>query len=340
MSRIRCLFHSLARCVGCRVLLYTASEWLRAVADMASPSSSLLLLPPLALSLLAMVAPPPAAAHTYHMGKCPRVPPVDDFVASKKTSTRVRCLRNEYSWAEGAGAGAGEWAEEQAGAPLALLQRMQLPVPAVNNAVRYAGSLRPADRPGAYIARFPLSVARVGGSVLPLRGTCVADMLGAASYVVVDTDYDSFAAVYSCQQVALWYRHSASIMARGRTLSPDIIRKLRRELTAHGVNVDDLNEIKQSCGPDEEEQGIQVHIKPNVFRSNATALLEDANDSVKAAADAAKRAIDVYNTVQTVYAGASAAAGRRRRREARPQRKPHPDPREEQLLRLRLDWLP
>lgn len=168
-----------------------------------------------------------------------------------------------------------------AGREVTLLQRMVLPVPGVNHGVRYTGSLKqdPQEGPGAFRARFPLN------------------LLGSASYVVYDTDYDSYAAVFSCQKIALWHRLSASIMSRKPILDPSVIYKLRRLFQAHKIEVDNLDVIPQACSGSEFEKGIQVDIKPQVLNTNATEVLRDTSDVVLTAAETAKRVYDVYNSV-------------------------------------------
>ncbi|XP_068086586.1 apolipoprotein D [Anabrus simplex] len=233
------------------------------------------------------------AGHSYHKGQCRSVQPMHEFDMDKflgrwyvlqKTSTKVRCLVNEFS-------------------PGRLQQTMIFGIPGVNNVVRYQGELTVPDPTVSAEMKvdFPLNIA------------------GTSSYIVFDTDYTTYAGVYSCQKLALWYRHSASILSRTPTLDPAIIQRLRQRLDYFGVSSRGLDTIQQTCTGFPED-GIEVNIKSKVFKpSSAAEMLATGRDVINEVAGIARDVINVYNEVHKV-------TGKRKRRDTEDSEEPPGEP--------------
>jgi len=77
--------------------------------------------------------------------------------------------------------------------------------------------------------------------------------LGDQNYWVIMTDYDSYAAVWSCQRIMFGHRESAQIMSRKPTLDIEIVRKIRKRFDSFGINEHYFSVIDQSsCKWDQE----------------------------------------------------------------------------------------
>ncbi|XP_065201455.1 apolipoprotein D-like isoform X2 [Planococcus citri] len=165
-------------------------------------------------------------AHTYHWGdKCLDLEPVKNFDANRfsgvwyaiqKTSTASPCLLYNVT--------ATDFRKiynitQVSVNPLVGLVK--------NNLYRYQGHLELSDetKSGKLTVKFPLSVA------------------GTASYIVFDTDYETYAGVYSCQSLKVAHRHTAMILSRKTTLDKPIVEKLRDRLSRDQVNPFDLSII-------------------------------------------------------------------------------------------------
>ncbi|XP_041823617.1 apolipoprotein D-like [Melanotaenia boesemani] len=69
-----------------------------------------------------------------------------------------------------------------------------------------------------------------------------------SSYKILSTDYQSYALVYSCSDFfGLFYIDFAWILARTRTMSEDMLSKLRDKMTAAGVDVNHLTVTNQTA---------------------------------------------------------------------------------------------
>jgi hypothetical protein len=76
--------------------------------------------------------------------------------------------------------------------------------------------------------------------------------LGDQNYWVIMTDYDSYAAVWSCQRIMFGHRESAQIMSRKPSLDPTIVQKIRKRFESFGINEHYFSVIDQgSCKWDE-----------------------------------------------------------------------------------------
>ena len=60
--------------------------------------------------------------------------------------------------------------------------------------------------------------------------------LGDQDYQVMMTDYDSYAAVWSCQRILFGHRESAQIMSRKPTLDNMIIQKIRKRFESFSID--------------------------------------------------------------------------------------------------------
>nr|ABM55636.1 putative apolipoprotein D [Maconellicoccus hirsutus] len=165
-------------------------------------------------------------AHSYHLGeKCLDVEPVKSFDISRfsgiwyaieKTSTGSKCLLYNITATD-------------------LRKVYNITQVSVNPIVglvkdhlyRYQGSLEISDetKSGKLTVKFPLSIP------------------GSASFIIFDTDYDSYAGVYSCQSLGVGHRQAAMILSRKNTLDKTVINKLRDRLSRDQVNPFDLSII-------------------------------------------------------------------------------------------------
>lgn len=72
--------------------------------------------------------------------------------------------------------------------------------------------------------------------------------LGDQNYWVIMTDYDSYAAVWSCQRIMFGHRESAQIMSRKPNLDIEVVRKIRKRFESFGINEHYFSVIDQrSC---------------------------------------------------------------------------------------------
>ncbi|XP_015782939.1 apolipoprotein D-like [Tetranychus urticae] len=70
-----------------------------------------------------------------------------------------------------------------------------------------------------------------------------------AQYWIVDTDYDTYSLVVSCNDVlGLFNLKNAWILSRKPNLDSDIVDKLVAKLKAIGVETDKLTKTAQDCG--------------------------------------------------------------------------------------------
>ncbi|CAL9689285.1 unnamed protein product [Knipowitschia caucasica] len=73
-----------------------------------------------------------------------------------------------------------------------------------------------------------------------------------APYWVLDTDYDSYALVYSCTDLGLLHADFVWIMSREPTMSSITLAKLSTQLASIGVRLDKLqptNQDEEYCSP-------------------------------------------------------------------------------------------
>lgn len=90
-------------------------------------------------------------------------------------------------------------------------QHFALGLTPLKHEYHYTGKLSVPDEaiPARMKVRFPLSVA------------------GSAMYTVFMTDYDNYAAVFTCQKLAFAHRQSVTILSRERTLDKMFLDKVK-----------------------------------------------------------------------------------------------------------------
>ncbi|XP_041972492.1 apolipoprotein D-like isoform X2 [Aricia agestis] len=189
------------------------------------------------------------ASHTYHLGACPDIDPMPDFDMEKllgvwyviqKTSTASHCLTYNFTKTDEP----GQYKLEQ------VSQHFLLGLTPLEHDYKYTGVLTVPDPsvPARMKVNFPLSVA------------------GSASYTVMSTDYNTYAAVFTCQKLAFAHRRSATILSRSKELDRMYVDKMRSKLASYGVDPYDLSIISQTdCPKHEDGSGVNINIEPDTF---------------------------------------------------------------------------
>jgi len=160
------------------------------------------LLAPSSIVLLLAFLLQTAKGHDKYLGKCPDFKPMKDFnwdkfagrwYAVEKFDTSSRCLTYDFDEDE-----MGERSIVQT-SEINTLKKLT-----VNNKVKYTGKLTfpRSTQQADMIVKFPLSV------------------LGSAEYVVMDSDYENYAMLCTCQsskflfEIFTWHRRSCTILQR------------------------------------------------------------------------------------------------------------------------------
>nr|WJZ69071.1 apolipoprotein D-like protein 9 [Nilaparvata lugens] len=221
-------------------------------------------------------------AHSYHLGSCPVVEPMNNFKMDRllgkwyviqKTSTGSRCLTYNFT----------ETSEPHQYKVEQVSEHPVLGLASVDNKYHYTGVINVPhkDVPAKMVVQFPLSVA------------------GTASYTVFDTDYDSYAGIFTCQKLAFANRQSATLLSRTKTMSANQLEQLRSKLSHFGVDPFELSIIDQAkC---EAPDAVNISIDDDTFSpSNIGAVVrkagEKVGDGVEFAAEGAKK---LYNTLKS-----------------------------------------
>ncbi|XP_073948491.1 apolipoprotein D-like [Choristoneura fumiferana] len=227
-------------------------------------------------------------SHTMHLGKCPVVEPMPGFEMKQllgvwyviqKTSTGSSCITYNFTATEEP----GTYELEQ------VSQHLILGLTPLKHDYRYTGVLTVPDPsvPARMKVRFPLNVA------------------GSASYIVLATDYTTYAAIFTCQSILFGHRRSATILSRTKELDKMYLDKLRTKLSSHGINPFDLSIISQKECPKHENgqtEGVNINIEPDTFSSHN--IGEAVRKTGGALADGVEYVIEagkkVYNKVHSV----------------------------------------
>merc|ERR1712213_184758 len=183
-----------------------------------------------------------ASGHEYFPGQCPNFTPMSGFDWSKfstgvwfvtqKFATKSSCLTYEFK-TDDLGFKSIEQVRE-----LPYTERVGL-----DHEYIYTGKLYAPQEssPAKMIVRFPLNV------------------IGASSYIVMDTDYDSYAMTCTCQDMDLFFtfahRRSCSILQRSPTEDEDITQRMSALLDGQIDEAShDFDRIKQEgCDYDKEK---------------------------------------------------------------------------------------
>jgi len=193
-------------------------------------------------------------AHDWYSGECPVLTPLSEFsmermkdglwYAVEKFDTTSKCLTYEFKDDPN-----GEYLVEQTSV-LTGLRRFS-----VDNKVKYRGKLVApyVSEPANMIARFPLS------------------LLGTASFVILDTDYNNYAFLCTCQSKSVlgfltFHRRSCTILQRSPERDSEIVRQMHNLLNEQIPDDDepadhDFDVISQSgCDYEENGKGLQLDV--------------------------------------------------------------------------------
>uniref|UniRef100_A0A1B6D487 Apolipoprotein D n=1 Tax=Clastoptera arizonana TaxID=38151 RepID=A0A1B6D487_9HEMI len=223
--------------------------------------------------------------HTYHLGSCPVVEPLQGFEMKQllgkwyviqKTSTGSRCLTYNFT----ASSEPDHYTIEQ------ISEHPVLGLASVDNKYHYSGKLvvPNSETPAKMVVNFPLNVA------------------GTASYIVFATDYSTFAGIFTCQKLAFANRQSATILSRTKTLDKVYVDKIRSKLSSYGIDPYDLSIIDQTkCPGQNDDSGVNININDDTFSpQNIAGVVRKAGDKlgdgVEYAAEGAKK---IYNTLSS-----------------------------------------
>merc|ERR1711976_564375 len=222
--------------------------------------------------------------HDKYMGSCPTFKHMDDFewdkfegrwYAVEKFDTDSRCLTYDFNQDE---VGNREVVQKSVNTDLRRLS--------INNKVTYRGELSfPTYECAKMIVRFPLSV------------------LGSASYEVIDTDYENYAMLCTCQETTIlfdlltFHRRSCTILQRTPDRNPLYTKKMHNMLnemipTKSGAQPDhDFDKVSHyDCEYEDDTKGLQIDVDK---------ILKSTRDEIKGAVKATYDGIkETYETVK------------------------------------------
>jgi len=186
--------------------------------------------------------------HEYFPGQCPNFTPMSGFdwdkfssgvwYVTRKFSTKSSCLTYEFKTDD-----EGFKSIEQV-RQLPYSERVGL-----DHEYIYTGKLYAPQEssPAKMIVRFPLNV------------------IGSSSFVVMDTDYDSYAMICTCQDMDLFFtyahRRSCSILQRDSVEDTDITERMSALLDGQIEEAShDFDKIKQEGCEYEKEKVINIDV--------------------------------------------------------------------------------
>jgi len=198
--------------------------------------------------------------HEYFPGQCPNFAPMSGFdwdkfstgvwYVTRKFSTKSSCLTYEFKTDD-----EGFKSVEQV-RQLPYSERVGL-----DHEYIYTGKLYAPQEstPAKMIVRFPL-ISSVRSALLYHK-----DVIGASSYIVMDTDYDSYAMICTCQDMDLFFtfahRRSCSILQRDSAEDADITERMSTLLDEQIDDAShDFDKIKQEGCEYEKEKVINIDV--------------------------------------------------------------------------------
>ncbi|KAF7284069.1 hypothetical protein GWI33_022686 [Rhynchophorus ferrugineus] len=223
-----------------------------------------------------------AEMHSYHLGACPTVEPQTDFrmkellgiwYVIEKTSTASSCMVYNITESDEP----YEYVIEE------ISQHFLLALTPLKHGYHYRGTLRVPDPavPAKMTVSFPLSVA------------------GTSSFTVFMTDYDTYAAIFTCQKLTFAHRQSATILSRTKTLDRMYIDKIRSRLSQSQIDPFELSIIKQNDCPKNASEGFNININNySVSAKGAADVIRKAGEKLGDGVEyISGKTKDVYNKI-------------------------------------------
>merc|ERR1711915_957992 len=209
------------------------------------------------------------SCHEYFPGTCPTFTPMDGFdwdqfskgiwFVTQKFATKSSCLTYEFKTDE-----LGFKSIEQV-RQLPYSERVGL-----DHEYTYTGKLYAPQEssPAKMIVRFPLNV------------------VGSSSFIVMDTDYDTYGMVCTCQDVDLFlayvHRRSCSILQRQKEGDPEITKRMKELIDIQVDNAShDFDKIKQEGCEYGKEKALNIDVD-RILGLKGDSGLRNAVESVSA----------------------------------------------------------
>ncbi|XP_068238692.1 apolipoprotein D-like [Palaemon carinicauda] len=121
------------------------------------------------------------------------------------------------------------------------------------------------------------------------------NIAGKADYTIFDTDYDTYAVIYECQEVStLAYRQSAAILSRSPTLDSAIVDRVKNQLKGAGISISHFDKIDHSVCTQPSDSSMKIDIDDNTFKD----IVDSAGSGIKSVASTvANGATNLADTV-------------------------------------------
>ncbi|XP_022250524.1 apolipoprotein D-like [Limulus polyphemus] len=186
--------------------------------------------------------------HVFKLGSCPNVEVQEDFNLDKflgqwyviqRFQTNSQCLKQNVTEENGV---------------YYLSQNRQFfdtDFIRINRGSTSKGKISIPDKnsPSKMIVDFPLN------------------LFGKVNYWVMMTDYDNYAAIWSCRRMLLGHFQHAEILSRSPTLDKVILNKIRGRFETYGVDEHQFSVIDQEdCQDQKDRNGVEISLLvDNIF---------------------------------------------------------------------------
>jgi len=221
------------------------------------------------------------SGHEYFPGQCPSFTPMSGFswsqfstgtwYVTQKFATQSTCLTYEFK-TDNLGFKSVEQVRQ-----LPYTDRVPLEHEYVYTGKLYAPQ---ESSPASMIVRFPLNV------------------VGSSSYIVLDTDYDNYAMVCTCQDMDLFFtyahRLSCSILQRRPEEDPAITNKMRELLDNQVENAShDFDKIKHEGCDYNKEKVLNIDVD-KILGLKGDSGLREAVESVASEFEFSKKTLNEF----------------------------------------------